>query len=211
MRRLVAITFVVASLLPALADIAHADDSPKVFMFVREGSRDLELLLTEEVGVMRAMIEDAGYVVDIATPGDEPMVAQSVTLSPTVRLEDVDVSDYAGVILPCMAPARGSPIPERIDEIAAEAVEMGMPFAASRGSVEILAKAGGIADRQFAFAADPADSPDFAGGTFLGTGVVRDDNINTAGICPLASRSLDLPDGTAELTEGFIQSLREAG
>jgi hypothetical protein len=110
-----------------------------------------------------------------------------------------------------MAPARGSPIPPRVDEIAAQAVELGMPFAASRGSVATLAKAGGVESRDFAFAADPAGRPDFAGGTFLGTGVVRDGHINTAGICPLASRSLELPDGTADLTRNFIQSLRDAG
>jgi len=159
---------------------------------------------------MRGMLEEAGYSVDIATPGDAPMVAGSATLAPTVRLADVNVENYAGVILPCMAPAADSPLPARVDEIAAEAVALGLPFAASRGSVTTLAKAGGIENRQFAFAADPAGRPEFAGGTFLGTGVVSDGNISTAGICPLAARSLDMPDGTVDLTKSFIRSLREA-
>jgi len=212
MRRLVALLLIVATFLPLAASV-YAADSPKVFMFVREGSRDLDLMLTEEINVMRSMLENAGYVVDIATPADEPMVAQTVTLQPTIKLADVDVGNYAGVILPCMAPARDSPIPARVEEIAEQAIALGMPFAASRGSVVTLARAGGIEDRNYAFATavDSADRPEFGGGTFLGTGVVRDGNINTSGICPLSARSLNLPDGTAGLTQSFIESLRDAG
>jgi len=211
MRRLLALSLIAVSALAAFPAMLYADDTAKVFMYVREGSRDLDLMLTQEVAVMRGMLEDAGYTVDIATPGDAPLASASTTLAPTVRLADVNVADYAGVILPCMAPPLDSPMPARVEEIAAEAVALGLPFAASRGSVATLAKAGGLQDRQFAYAADPAGRPEFAGGTFLGVGVVRDGNISTAGICPLAARALDKADGTVELTELFILSLREAG
>lgn len=212
MRRLVAIILLAATLLPVTTSVANAEESQKVFMFVREGSRDLDLMLKEEVNVMQQMLESAGYVVDIATPADEPMVAESMTLTPTVKLADVDVSNYAGVILPCMAPAAGSPIPTEVDAIAEQAVAMGIPFAASRGSVVTLAKAGGLDNREYGFAAqvDVAKRPEFANGTFRGSGVVRDGNISTAGICPLASRSLNMPDGTVDLTQSFIESLNEA-
>jgi len=40
-----------------------------------------------------------------------------------------------------------------------------------------------------------------------GTGITQDGNVTTAGICPLASRGLKLPDGTEDLTRGFIDSL----
>lgn len=212
MRRLVAIILLAATLLPLTSTFVYAEESQKVFMFVREGSRDLDLMLREEIMVMRQMLEDAGYVVDIGTPADAPMVAESMILMPTIKLADVDVANYAGVILPCMAPAAGSPIPAEINAIASEAVEMGKPFAASRGSVVTLAKAGGIDDREYAFAGevDIDKRPEFANGTFLGTGVVRDGNINTSGICPLSSRSLNLPDGTVGLTRSFIVSLNEA-
>jgi len=213
MHRLPTLVLIAAALLPSSSGIAYADDSQRVFMYVRDGSRDLNLMLTEEVGVMRKMLEDAGYVVDIATPADEPMVAETVTLAPTVKLDEVDIANYAGVILPCMAPAAGHSVPAQVDAIAEQAVALGKPFAASRGSVVTLARAGGITDREYAFAAavDSVERPEFAGGTFLGTGVVRDGNINTAGICPLASRSLDLPDGTVGLTQSFIRSLRDSG
>jgi hypothetical protein len=212
MRRLVALFLLASMLLPVSDAVVNAAESQKVFMFVREGSRDLDLMLKEEVSVMQQMLENAGYAVDIATPADEPMVAATITLTPTVKLADVDIANYAGVILPCMAPAEGSPIPAKVDAIAEQAVAMGKPFAASRGSVETLAKAGGINDREYAYAGavDIAKRPEFAHGKFLGTGVVRDGNINTAGICPLASRSLNLPDGTVGLTQSFIESLNEA-
>ena len=72
--------------------------------------------------------------------------------------------------------------------------------------------AGGVAERNYAYASpvDTAERPEFTGGSFLGTGVVRDGNVSTAGICPLASRELNMPDGTAELTQSFIDSLAEA-
>ena len=215
MRRLVALFLLASMLLPVSDAVVNAAESQKVFMFVREGSRDLDLMLKEEVSVMQQMLENAGYAVDIATPADEPMVAATITLTPTVKLADVDIANYAGVILPCMAPAEGSidhcswP---KVDAIAEQAVAMGKPFAASRGSVETLAKAGGINDREYAYAGavDIAKRPEFAHGKFLGTGVVSAGNINTAGICPLASRSLNLPDGTVGLTQSFIESLNEA-
>ncbi|MDJ0917766.1 MAG: DJ-1/PfpI family protein [Woeseiaceae bacterium] len=211
MRTLIASLLLAAIALPA--GIAKADDKAAVFMFVRDGSRDLELMLSREVGVMRQMLEDAGYTVDIATASGEPMVAESVTLTPTVRLEDVEIAAYAGVVLPCMAPAPGMPVPADVDRIMVEAVTTGLPIAASRGSVATLAKAGGVADRQYAYASpvDVAKRPDFAGGDFQGTGVIRDGNISTAGICPLAARELGEPDGTVELMQQFIASLTERG
>ena len=74
-----------------------------------------------------------------------------------------------------------------------------------------LAKAGVLAGKQYAYAAevDLAERPEFKGGEYVGTGVVRDGKISTAGVCPLASRSLSLPDGTKDLTQSFINSLQD--
>ena len=199
--------------LPTMPLAVHADEAGTVFMFVRDGSRDLDLMLTQEVGVMRQMLRDAGYDVDIATASGEPMVGDTFSLTPTVRLEDVDLSDYLGGVLPCMAPARGYGVPEDLEDLARQAVELDMPIAASRGSVETLAQAGALVDRKYAFASavDVAERPEFAGGDFQGIGVVRDGNVSTAGICPLASRSLGEPDGTVDLMNNFIASLGERG
>lgn len=213
MRRLIACFIVIATVLPAGIALAQAEDSQKVFMFVRDGSEDLELMLTEEVSVMRQMLEDAGYSVDIATANDKPMVSESMTLTPTVNLADVYADDYAGVILPCMAPEANMPVPAKVDTIVEQALALGKPIAASRASVVTLAQAGGVAGRQYTFAGSPnlTKRPEFAGGEFMGTGVIRDGNISTAGICPLAAQSPKNTDGTVELTQSFIESLAEAG
>ncbi|MGI9206032.1 MAG: DJ-1/PfpI family protein [Woeseiaceae bacterium] len=212
MRRMIRGLSIAITLLSVIG-IAHAENSSKVFMYVTDGSRDLELMLTEEVGVMQRMLQEAGYTVDIATSDDRIMTAESATLTPTVNLADVNIDDYAGVILPCMAPAPGTaPPPAKVAEILEAAVARNKPIAASRGSVVDLAKAGGIADREYAFASpvDTSERTEFAGGFFRGIGVVRDGNISTAGICPLAARSLGEEDGTVELTQNFIDSLADS-
>jgi len=203
----------VALLGHAGANAAEPGASGKIFMFIPEGSRDLELMLTEEVGVMRRMLEDAGYSLDVATVDHQPLVADSVTLTPTVALEDVSAADYVGVIIPCMAPAPGShSTPDAVTAIVEEAVALGRPVAASRGSVSTLALAGALVGKDYAYASavDTSKRTEFAGGNYLGIGVIRDGTISTAGICPLAARSTGEPDGTVELTQHFIESLAEA-
>ena len=192
---------------------ANAEVESKVLMYVAEGSEDLDLMLTKEVYVMRQMLEDAGYSVDIATSHDQAMTSKTATLVPTVKLAAVDMGNYAGVILPCMAPAPGAaPAPAKVEEILEAAIAMDKPIAASRAAVVRLAKAGGVTGREYAFASpvDTQKRPEFAGGTFLGTGVVRDGNISTAGVCPLSARMTGEEDGTVELTRKFIESLAES-
>ena len=214
MRRLLAtLSMAVIALPAALPATVNAQEESAVFMFIRDGSRDLDLMLTQEVVVMKNMLEDAGYEVDIATASGEPMVADTITIAPTVSLDEVDVSAYAGVVLPCMAPARGFGVPDKVDAIMRQAVKMDLPIAASRGSVETLAHAGGIVGRRYAFASavDLEKRPEFLGGDFQGIGVVRDGNVSTAGICPLAAKSLGEPDGTTDLMLAFIETLSERG
>jgi putative intracellular protease/amidase len=206
------LSLLLAGLIAAAPD-ARCDEAGRVFLFVRDGSRDLDRMLTQEVGVMRTMLEDAGYIVDIATADGAPMVSENASLEPTIALEYAEVTDYDGIVLPCMAPAAGHPMPARVDILVAEAVELGIPIAASRGSVTTLALAGGLNQRRYAYAGpvDPAERPEFLGGTYAGTGVVRDGGISTAGICPLAAHELGEPDGTAELMRAFIASLGDKG
>lgn len=207
-RVLILLALGAALAVPALAD-AQTSGGSKILMFVTDGSRDLELMLTEEVGVMQQMLEDAGFTVDVATVSGERMTAGAAAMQPDLKLTDVDAADYAGFILPCMAPGPGFETPAEITAIIEQAAASGKPIAASRGSVEILASAGALAGKDYAFASavDVTERPEFGGGAYQGTGVVRDGNVSTAGICPLASRSLNQPDGTQDLTREFIASL----
>lgn len=201
---------VCVSLFVAAAGWSQARDAETVLMYVADGSRDLELMLTEEVQVMQQMLQAAGYRVDIATAADKTMSSASITLVPTVKLADIGSHDYAGVILPCMAPAPGAETtPAEIHDLLLETLAVGKPVAASRAAVVPLAKAGGVTGRDYGFASpvDTTARPEFAGGNFLGTGVHRDGNVSTAGICPLSARSMGKADGTVELTRNFIASL----
>jgi|TARA_Y100000031_G_scaffold45505_1_gene51998 putative intracellular protease/amidase len=192
--------------------MASAQEPQKVLMFVLDGSRDLHLMLTEEVGVMKTMIEEAGYSVEIATAAGTLMEAGDARVQPDLKLTDVDASSYAGFILPCMAPAPGTPVPSEAIALLETAVASGKPIAASRGSVALVAQAGGVVGKEYAYEGevDLEAEPEFRGGTYRGTGVMRDGNLSTAGICPLASRGLNLPDGTTDLTRAFIESLNAA-
>lgn len=187
----------------------NGQGSGKVLIVVQDGSRDLELMLTKEVGIMKAMIEQAGYDVDIATATGTTMKAGDTLLEPDLKLSDVDASSYAGFILPCMAPVPGTPVPPEAIAIVERAVASGKPIAASRLSVRLVASAGGLVGKDYAFAleVDVNEQPEFKGGTYRGTGVIRDGKVSTAGICPLAARSLSQPDGTEDLTRAFIESL----
>ena len=206
-----AVTVLVLAL--AAAPTLHAQETETVFVFVRDGSRDLDLMLTQEVGVMTTMLKDAGYAVDIATASGETMEGDMYSLTPTIALDEVRLGDYVGVVLPCMAPARGFGVPQRVTELTQQALALDIPIAASRGSVATLAAAGGLVEKRYAYASavDTDERPEFAMGLYQGTGVVRDGAISTAGICPLAARSLGEPDGTVELMNQFIASLRERG
>ena len=197
------------ALIAAMAAPTMAADSPKVLMFVRDGARDLELMLDKETGVMKEMLENAGIEVVVATTSGEPMKAGSLVLETDLKIADAKVSDYDGFILPCMAPTPGSPLPSEVVTLIEEAYVSGKPIAASRGSVAVLGKAGVLEGNAYSYASevDVNERPEFKGGTFMGTGITQDGNVTTAGICPLASRGLKLPDGTEDLTRGFIDSL----
>jgi len=207
MSRLLTLLVVFAAM--AVPLMASAADSGKVLMFVRDGARDLELMLDKETGVMKQMLEDAGYQVVVATASGEPMQAGDFVLEADIKIADAKASDYVGFILPCMAPAPGSPLPDEVVTLIEEAYKSGKPIAASRGSVAILGKAGALDGKKYSYAqeVDVNERPEFKGGTYEGTGYSQDGNITTVGICPLASRSLKLPDGTEDLTKGFIASL----
>ncbi len=65
-----------------------------------------------------------------------------------------------------------------------------------------------LAGKKYAFRseADVTEVPGFKGALFAGTGVIRDGDVLTSGVCPFAARR----DGTQDGTEELIQTLVEA-
>jgi len=202
--------------------LAHAEPGPKVLLIPREGySYDLELMLTKEVGVMTRMLNEAGFEVVVATTTGRPIKAPTRTLKPDFMLAEVKLDEYAGIIMPCMAVGMypGPPVSPEAVTIVKQAVSDGKPVAAQAGSVIILAEAGVLEGKRYAFSGNPLKTsprrkrtdPRFTGaGTYSGLGVVQDGNVITSGVCPtIAILFPGLSDGTTKLTQTFIAELKK--
>lgn len=182
-----------------------------VLMFIRDRSRDQRLMLEEEVLVMKTMLEAEGYRVETATVDGKDISAGPILVKVDNKIADVLMDDFNAIILPCMAPPIGSTIERKVVDLVRDAENAGKPIAANRGSVVVLADAGVLKGRRFAGPSpvNVEEQSSFQGSTYNGTGTERDGIVSTNGICPLAARSLNLPDGTADLTQSLIDSLNE--
>jgi putative intracellular protease/amidase len=198
-------------LLPAIAfsqeTLKKAD---KVLLFIRDGSgKNLEFMLTKEVGTMRGILEQSGFDVIIATISGEVIKADSTTIKPHIKLGEVDVDDYAGFIIPCMA---SDSIHQDAVVFVKKVVNKDKPIAAQLGSVVLLGKAGVLNGKKYAFPKNDIDNPDMypelKSGIYSGNGVVQDGNIITSGMCPMMEKLRGQKDGTIELTQKLIQKIK---
>lgn len=217
MKRLFFMTVVLLSLV-MINTTAEAQGISKVLLIPREGeSGNLDVMLKKEVGVMTDLLQKAGFKVVVANVSGQPIEGIMRTLKPDLKLSEVKVDDYVGVILPCMAVGLlpGPPVSPVAVSIVKQAVAKGKPVAAALGSVYILAEAGVLKGRRYAFADDPLiELPGirkkdlrFEGAIYSGLGVVRDGRIITSGVCPATEGWLGRPDCTPELTGAFIAEL----
>lgn len=200
--------------------LAYAESDSKVLLIPREGSSgDLELMLTKEVGVMTSMLKEAGFEVVVATVTGQPIVAYTTTLKPDLKLANVKVANYVGFILPCMAVGLfpGPPVAPEAIAIVKQAVAEGKIVAAQLGSVIILAEAGVLKGKRYAFVSDPLKTTSrrkvtdsrFEGAIYSGRNVVRDINIITSGVCPFIEQMFGLPDQTPQLIQTSIAVLKK--
>ena len=199
-------------LLTATLFVSCGKHTPKVLLFITDGSRDLEYMLTKEVLVMKDILEQSKFEVTITTLSGEPISVDSVLIEPELKLGDVNIADYSGFLFPCLAPPW-----EKINNLDPEVVafikkisKKGKPMAAQTLSVADFAKASVLVDKKYAFTIDPDvnEYPDFKGGIYSGEGVIQDGNIITSGTCPWKARKYGVPDGTRKLTQLFIETIR---
>ncbi len=197
---------------------AETQGIPKVLLIPREGqSGNLDVMLKKEVGVMTDLLQNAGFKVVVANVSGEPIEGIMRTLKPDFKLSEVKLDDYVGIIMTCMAVGLlpGPPVSAAAVSIIKQAVEKGKPVAAALGSVYILAEAGVLKGKHYAFADDPLiELPRirkkdlrFEGAIYSGLGTVRDGKIITSGVCPATEGWLGRPDCTPELTRAFIAEL----
>jgi putative intracellular protease/amidase len=175
---------------------------PKVLVFVRKGSHSPEYMLTHELGVMLSMLEDAGILAVVAAQSEDSYQDYEPPLHIDILLQDVNVADYDGFLLPCMAAGKRVLIDDDAVAMVTEAAAQNKPIAAIHGTIFILAEAGLLDGKHYAYESDT-----FPEGIYDGTGVVQDGNIITAATCSEAASYYGLPDGTTELTQKLIEAV----
>jgi putative intracellular protease/amidase len=196
---------------------AEAQGNSQVLLIPREGQPgNLELMLKKEVGVMTDLLQKTGFKVVVANVSGQPIEGIFKRLKPDLKLSEVKVDDYAGIMLACMGVGLfpGPPVSPEAASIVKQAAAKGKPVAAQTGAVYILAEAGVLKGKRYAFVDDPLNQPSpdkkdprFEGAIYSGSRVVQDGNIITSGICPATEGWLGMPDCTPELTRAFIAQL----
>jgi protein deglycase len=200
-------TIFILFLIMVLPAFSYAREDEKVLMIINEGKfEDLELMLTKEVGVMKELLEKAGFKVVTSSASKKPLTASSISLVPDLKLSDVKVDDYAGIIMPCMA-VSASPLAPEGETIIKEAAAKGKPIAAQTGSVVLLSRAGLLKGKKYAFA--KAWGLQFEDAVYGGDGVIQDGTIITSGICPMIAKQTGSKDGTAKLTKLLIEEIHK--
>jgi putative intracellular protease/amidase len=214
-----------------LPNEALGQTGQKVLLIPREGfSQDTDLMISKEVGVMTSMLKDAGFEVVVSTRSGAPIVGSTSTLKPDKRLDQVNLDDYVGVVLACMAVGGipGPPVAPETIAIVQSAVAAGKPVTAQMGSVIILAHAGVLKGKKYAYPSDPTKfdpakpsatvavaDPKFNDAIYSGRGVIQDGVIITSGVCPYVEKGAKQQkmegfiDGTPELTRMLISSLKK--
>jgi len=211
MKRLLTAIVLCAFILSYAQTYAH--NTPKVLLFMRntQSSGDLEYMLKKEVGVMKDILEKSGYKVVIATLDGSSFSAGSTTVKADFKLAEVNVADYAGFILPCLA-VPSYPAPPEVSPAAIAlvrgAVSSGKPVAAQTGSLWTLAEAGLLKGKKYAYAMEEKHA-DFTGATFAGTGVVTDGLVITSGICPYMALKSKMNDGTESLALALVAAMKD--
>ena len=197
----------------------YCQSAKKVLMVPREGySQDLDLMLKMEVGVMTLLLKNAGFEVDIATTSGYPIIGPTQKIEKLQRLSEINLDNYVGIIMPCMAVGLFPGPPVAPDAVAAvkKALADGKPVAASANSAIILADAGVLKGKRYAFVTNPLETTQrwtrkdlrFEGAIYSGPGVVQDGQILTSGICPRLEIATGMQSGVVELTQKLIAAIK---
>ena len=191
---------------------AFGQGGSKVLMFLREGdSLDLDLMLKMEVGVMTMLLTKAGFQVDTATYSGEPIAGKCEKIEKVMKLSEIKLDDYQGIIIPCLNVMKGEVAPEVV-AVLKKALADGKPVAVNNSAVIMLTDAGLLKGKKYAFIFDPLKmtTPDlrFTDAIYSGPGVVQDGKIITSGGCPASERYLGVQNRTLELTQTFIAAIK---
>ena len=192
---------------PAADEGEKLQQAPRpVLLVAHESSEDMKLMLTEEVGVMRDLLEKAGYKVVVASEHGTPIAGDASTvLKSDLKLADVTVDDYARsssrvwpvTWIECRRLAR-SRLRRRLSR-------RGFRLRLRSGASSCSGMPACSRGKHFAMFGEMKRV--VSDGIWDGEGVVQDGKIITSGICPYVKRETGRPDGTAELMQKLIAEL----
>ena len=195
--------------------ISAMEQNQKVLIFVPEENPEYlvtDLMLKLEAGIMIRILEDAGYIVDIATVSGNEIVAGLTSFQPDYNISEINASDYVGLILPSVNTSQREPISDKAADVIRQFAEQNKPIAAQAYGIEWLGEAGILSGRKFSFVSSSVNSirlkNKLKGGILVDKPlIVKDGNIITSGVCPDISRRFNLPDGTMQLMGKLIKEI----
>lgn len=186
-----------------VAAMAFGQNRPKVLLVAAEISGSFEFMVQNEVRPMIKLLNQAGYDVVIASESGVKLGFGSSALTPDLKLDQVKLDDYKGVVFPCMAARYPHGYPNAVVAVARSAFQKGMPIAAQTSAVSALWQAKILEGKNYG-----GSSESFPGAIYRGHGVVQDGNIITAGGCPM-TRIFNFEETTADLIARFIRLLQQ--
>jgi len=207
---LTVVILVVTSVI-SLESQVYGQSAKKVLMFLRDGeSSTLDLMLNMEVGTMTMLLKKAGFQVDVASSSGGPFSGPHEKIEKVMKLSEIKLDDYMGIIIPCLNKMKGTATPEAVAVIK-KALADGKPVAAPMSAITILAGADLLKGKKYAFIDDPLkrQTPDlrFADAIYSGRAPVQDGKIITSGGCPASERYMGVQNRTLELTQMFIAAI----
>jgi len=155
MKRLMIILAISLSILMS-STLTQAADAPKVLLILPNPMPEyIDTVLSKEVSVMKSLLQNAGFKVVAASTDGMTIKGSTETFTPDLKLSDVKADDYIGVIIACMGSGEYTPVSPIAISIVKQAITQGKPVAASHSSVNVLAEAGVLANKRYAFRVDP--------------------------------------------------------
>jgi len=189
MKTIVALVIIIAFF--AVPCAIRADENAKVLLIAREVSEDMTFMIRNEVFPMIDLLKKGNCDVSVATESGLPIIAGEEKLIPDLKLDDVHLADYTGIIIPCMAcGSMKNSVPKASIAILKEAAAAGIPIAA-QNALEMIDAAGLRKGKKVS--------------TWVG--VVQDGNLITSYNCPYMSHANGKPIDTPQLVAAFIKAL----
>jgi hypothetical protein len=102
LHRLIVLSIVLALCLGLVPGCAQSQPK-QVLMILSENSENIDYMLTYEVGVMKDMLSKAGLKVVMASDSGQPLGSGKAALKPDLKIADVKVENFVGLIDPCLA------------------------------------------------------------------------------------------------------------